>query len=120
MAKILIVDDEEQVRSYLKKALATQGHTVVEASNGNQALELYQQHAPDLVITDILMPGKGGLAVLMEIKKMKGAQKFIAISGGGKDGRMDFLSTAASIPGVRALYKPFSHEDLMTVVAEQL
>lgn len=117
MPLILIVDDEEQVRVFLKKALAAFGHDVVEANNGVQALEVWKKTSPDIVVTDLLMPEKGGLSLITEMRRAKPDQKIIAVSGGGKDGRMDFLSTAATVPGVKTLHKPFTVEELNTLVA---
>lgn len=117
MSLILIVDDEEQVRAFLKKALTAFGYDVVEANNGFQALEVWKKTSPDVVVTDLLMPEKGGLSLITEMRRVKPDQKIIAVSGGGKDGRMDFLSTAATVPGVKTLHKPFTVEELNSLVA---
>lgn len=120
MALVLVVDDEEQVRGFMKKAIATLGHDVEEAKNGIEALDLWKKLKPDLVVTDLLMPEKGGLSLITEMRRGKQDQKILAVSGGGKDGRMDFLSTAATVPGVKTLHKPFSIEELNGLVSSLL
>jgi len=84
MAKILLIDDDDSVRTMLRLTLAHFGHTVNAARNGREGLELFDQIEVDLVITDIVMPEKEGLEVLMELRKRKTAVKTIAISGGGR------------------------------------
>lgn len=120
MAKILVVDDEAQVRSLMQKVLSASGHTVMEATNGVEALATYKASGADLVITDILMPEKGGLSLLTDIRRANPSQPILAISGGGKDGKMDFLSTASTVPGVKTLHKPFSLEEFSEMVDELL
>lgn len=107
MKRILLVDDEEMILSVLKKALSERGYEVTTASNGREAMEAFNSRGADLVVTDILMPEKGGLSLLMDLRKKDPGVRIIAMSGGGKDGKMDFLATAASIQGVETLRKPF-------------
>ena len=67
-AAILIVDDEEAIRKLLERKLSSQGYLCQTASNADQALEKLRQHAIDLVILDIKMPGKSGVEALPEIR----------------------------------------------------
>ena len=120
MARVMLVDDEQQIRNMMRKMLENREHTFFEAENGVQALERYREARPDLVITDILMPEKGGLALIAEIKKINPAQRIIAISGGGKDGKLCFLSTAKAINGVTTLKKPFTMEAFQRTVDEAM
>ncbi len=120
MKRIMVVDDEDMVRDVLKKALTDRGYEVVLASNGKKALELFNSMGVDLVITDILMPEKGGLSLITDLKKINQDLKVIAISGGGRDGKMDFLATASVIPGVSTLHKPFHMESFFFTVQELL
>ncbi len=82
MTKILIVEDDPQIRSMLEETLKLEGFETAVAENGNDALEKYGSVAPDLIITDILMPEKEGLGLITELKKTKDDVKIIAISGG--------------------------------------
>jgi two-component system response regulator (stage 0 sporulation protein F) len=61
MATILVIDDQEPIRTLLRRALEWAGHKVLEASNGRLGLALYRASAADLIITDIVMPEMDGL-----------------------------------------------------------
>lgn len=120
MAHIIVVDDEEQIRNMIQKILTGEGHEVSVASDGEEALALINSLKPDLVITDILMPQKGGLSLILDLQKEGESPKILAISGGGKDGRLCFLSTARTFKGVKTLKKPFSVPELAKTVTEML
>jgi DNA-binding NtrC family response regulator len=120
MARILVVDDEASVREVLRDLLTDAGHQVVEAVDGEDALRRFRVASTDLVITDILMPNAGGLNLLGALSQKAPALPMIAISGGGKDGKLNFLSTAATFPTVRTLKKPFHVTDLLGLVQESL
>ena len=120
MAKILIVDDEAPVREVLRDLLTDAGHQVEEAVDGEEALRRFRATTPELVITDILMPKAGGLNLLRALRELSPSLPVIAISGGGKDGKLNFLSTAATFPGVRTLKKPFHVTDLLHLVNDRL
>ena len=94
MARILIIDDDEQVRRYLRKILEAQGHEVVAASDGKLGIELCREEPTDLIITDIFMPEKEGLETIGELRRDYPDVKIIAISGGGRTGNLDFLPLA--------------------------
>lgn len=61
---LLVVDDEKEIRNFLKRALESAGYNVVLAPNGREALAMYQEHKPDLIILDIIMPELNGLEVI--------------------------------------------------------
>jgi DNA-binding response OmpR family regulator len=67
--KILIVDDENDVRFLLKKGLASKGYNILSASNGEDALALAKSKQPDLIILDVLMPGMDGPEVDAKLKE---------------------------------------------------
>lgn len=116
MANILIMDDEEPIRSIVRQMLERAGHTVREAADGAEGVALFRTSRPDLVITDILMPNKGGLLAIKEIRQLDPGAKILAISGGGKDGRLNFLSTARTFEGLETLRKPFTRAELLAAV----
>jgi CheY-like chemotaxis protein len=80
---VLIVDDEEQVRDVLRRKMEQCGFTVSEAHNGKQAIDRLGTEEVDLVISDIMMPERDGLEVIMHLKKTKPEVKVIAISAPG-------------------------------------
>ncbi|MGA3006348.1 MAG: response regulator [Opitutaceae bacterium] len=121
MARILLIDDDDQVRTVLYLALANAGHTVVEARDGKEGLALFGLSPVDLVITDIVMPEKEGLEVLMRLLKKHPSVKIIAISGGGglRNGAY-YLRTAKLLGAAKVIEKPFSSDVLLAAVDELL
>ncbi len=67
--KIMVVDDEEAIRMLYEEEFDDEGYNVVSCSNGNEALERFEEEKPDIVILDIAMPGISGLEVLSKIKE---------------------------------------------------
>lgn len=68
-AKVLIVDDAQQVRRVLRTALSAEGYTIFEAGTGEEALELYRTSPPDAILLDVNMPGMSGLETCQEIRR---------------------------------------------------
>lgn len=120
MARILLIDDDDDVRSLLSRTLDRYGHTVIQARDGQEGLELLPHVNADLLITDIVMPRKGGLAVLAEVRGRDPPVKSIAMSGGGRQSVDDTLEQARSLGAAKVLAKPFSISALMTAVNELL
>lgn len=118
MPKILLIDDDEQLRTVLKLVLTSSGYEVSEACNGNEASKIYQQQRPDLVITDLLMPDKEGLEVIMELRRRDDEVKIIAISGGGRGSAVNYLDVAGKLGAQQTLAKPFTMEKLLRTVRE--
>ena len=116
MASILLVEDDSDVRTLLRHALERAGHTVTEAWNGRDGLEQYKRVPWDVVVTDILMPEKDGLALIRELKRLDASVRIIAMTGG--IGMLDFLDDAGTCGAQRTLRKPFSLNDLMNAVQE--
>ncbi len=117
MANILVVDDNlaflEIQTEYLRRA----GHDVTPATNGIEAMNRIESHTFDLVITDLIMPDKEGVQVIMEIRKKYPSVKIIAMSGGGRVNAEDYLAIARRLGAARTLSKPFTGEELLTAVS---
>ena len=120
MPSILIVDDDEQFRSMLREVLAHAGYQVLEAANGAKAIKLYETHPTDLVITDLIMPEKDGLEMILEFKRLSFAAKIIAVSGAGGHGSQDYLRIAKALGAARVLPKPFSTQEILETVSQVL
>ncbi|HHH48161.1 MAG TPA: response regulator [Gammaproteobacteria bacterium] len=121
MAKILVVDDEAQVRGMLAKMLSVEHHEVIEAENGVQGCKKYREHQPDLLITDLVMPEKNGIDMIMELKKEFPSIRVVAISGGGGiTGSFDYLPVAKLVGALHILQKPFTLQALKSAVVEAL
>ena len=116
MARILIVEDEKLARLTLRKILQDVGHQVAEATNGVEGLAMFRAAPCDVVITDIIMPEKEGVAMIIELKRDFPDVRVIAISGGGRTRNLDFLKLAAKYGAQRVLPKPFSYQDLVAAV----
>jgi DNA-binding response OmpR family regulator len=120
MARILIIDDDDPLRSMLAKTLTGVGHMVVEACDGKQGLRIFSQTVVELVLTDIVMPEKDGLEVLMELRKLRPTVKIIAMSGGVRGSSADCLRLAQHLGAAKVLSKPFSIETLISAIDEML
>lgn len=120
MAHILIIDDDDQLRSMIRLMLEGTGHTLQDAPDGKAGLALLQKQPADLIITDILMPEKDGIEIIRALKRDRPEVKIIAISGGGDTGRIDFLPLAQDFGADLALHKPFSQDRLLQAVAHLL
>jgi DNA-binding response OmpR family regulator len=120
MAGILIVEDDGDLREMLKISLLKMKYTVIEASDGKEALLHFKPGITDMVITDLIMPDEDGLKVIMKIKEIKPSTKIIAISGGGKAGPGNYLSLASALGADEVFSKPFSIHDLLKTIEELL
>lgn len=118
MATILVIDDEQQVRTLLRQALTGAGYEVVEAKNGREGLKRYRKAPTDLVITDILMPDEDGLEATLELTREYPDAKVIAITGGSGD--RNFLDVAKLFGARKTLTKPFELDHLLEAVREEL
>jgi CheY-like chemotaxis protein len=116
---ILLIDDEEAFRSVIKQVLLKAGYDVVEAANGVEAINRFNEKPADMIITDIIMPEKEGIETIIELKKEYPEVKLIAMSGGGWYGT-DIDFDMAKKLGARTLDKPFKLRELLDVVGELL
>ncbi len=120
MKRILVIDDEELIRSFLRDLLKEEGYEVIMASDGEEGLALFETNSIDLVITDIIMPVKDGLDTILELKKKAPELPVIAISAGGNIPKERYLAVAGYMKNTRTLAKPFTGEELVSAVKEHL
>jgi CheY-like chemotaxis protein len=119
-SRVLVIDDSPEIREVLRDTLELQGYDVVLATDGAEGLWLHRQRPADLVITDIFMPEKDGIEIILELAKEFPAVKVIAISGGGRMGNFDYLPFAEQFGALRVLPKPFRNEELLEAVRSVL
>ena len=119
MSRILVIDDDASLRQLVAQLLRTSGYEVDEASNGRDGIRLYQQAPFDLVVTDLLMPDKDGLEVLIELRSTSPDVKIITISGSNAYGNSP-LNTSRLLGADRTIQKPFNDEQLLQAVREVL
>lgn len=120
MARILVIDDDNELRSILRAALEVAGHQVWEAADGAQGIRTFRQWPADIILCDVVMPVKEGLETIRELRHLFGDVKIVAMSGGAYGGTMDFLPFAAKFGAVRILKKPFDMRALRDVLEEVL
>ncbi len=120
MPRILVVEDDEPLRSVLRQILERTGHEVAEAADGRAALEIQRQKGADLVITDIIMPEVDGIETIMVLRREFPSVKIIAISGGSRVGPREFLNLARVLGAHRTLHKPFALQEMLDAVDELL
>ena len=117
--RILLLDDEPELRSTLRDRLILEGYDVQTAPDGRRGLKLYQENPVDLVITDVLMPEMDGLEVIRVLCGTPTPPLIIAMSGGGSRD-LDFLVEATEFGATRTLSKPFRLDDLIILVNDLL
>ncbi len=113
MARILVADDERNIRLVLRKFLQSQGHEVVEAEDGLGALKVLREGAVDVAFVDIKMPKKGGLEILDEVEGVP----IVILTAFGT---MDFTVAAMEKGAVDYITKPFSFEEITAVIERVL
>jgi len=116
MARVLIIDDDEDQRTLIKAMLVAVGHEVEEASDGAEGVGLVAEHAPQLVLTDINMPGMDGHEVISSLRVASPNVPIIAISGGSAVAKDELLLKAAQLGAVEVIMKPFAFEHLAGAV----
>lgn len=117
MAKILVVDDEDNIRFVIKEILEQDHHEVTEARTGSEALKIFEQKPAELVITDLVMPDKNGIDLILELKNRYPNVRILAISGGGGlNGRFDYIPIAELIGARSVMRKPFNIVELRETV----
>jgi DNA-binding response OmpR family regulator len=118
--KILVIDDDEQMRGLLRQVMEWAGHEGVEAADGREGTRLQRQHRADLVITDLIMPEQEGLETITALRRDYPGLKIIAISGGGRIGPEAYLPAARELGADRVFSKPFDVQELAETVRELL
>jgi DNA-binding NtrC family response regulator len=116
-ATILVVDDDDPVRVMLARLLRTQGYTVVQAAHANEARSQLDSQRPDLVISDIVMPGESGIELRRGILDRWPGLPVILISGYSAEGPAEF---AARTPDTIFVQKPFAADQFLALVERTL
>lgn len=119
MARILLIDDDELLRDVLAKSLHHAGHTVIQASDGQQGVDLFHATEIDIVITDLVMPVQEGVETIIKLRRENPNLPIIAISGGVTNSRT-YLDMAGKLGAKRILAKPFTPKELLQAISEVL
>ena len=119
MAKILVIDDNDQFLEIIRECLENEGYEVLVASDGKIGVELYRENKPDLVITDVIMPEKDGAQVIFDLQKEFPGIKMIVYTGGGLGDAQAYLKSITAYSNVKyAFEKPFAMDELLGAVKE--
>lgn len=121
MKKILVIDDDTSLNGMIYEILTSYGYEVRSAPNGVEGLQLFMKERPDLVITDIFMPEKEGLEVIMELRQADKAIRILVVSGGSPHMNISDIFAMAEMFGADAvLSKPFAVGTILQKVKELL
>jgi CheY-like chemotaxis protein len=120
MDEIVVVDDDALIRELLVEWLSEAGYRVRQAGTGSEALHMLRGQPAGLLITDMDMPGRDGAQTLEEARRLQPGLAVIAISGGARKGRRDWVATASDLGAASTLAKPFERADLLAAVAKIL
>lgn len=115
---VLVIDDDETIRVLLRAILEREGYRVVDAPDGAKGIRRYEESPTDLVITDLIMPGKEGIETIRDLRKEFPHVKIIAVSGGGRIGPESYLKMAKGVGALRTLSKPFDRLVLLKTIQE--
>jgi len=116
--KILVVDDESNIRLLVKNMLGTR-YDVIEAGNGDEAITKAQKEKPDLVLLDILMPGKDGFTTCNQLKAGKSTKDIPVVMVTALQHKLD-EKLALSLKADGYMRKPFTSEDLLAAIRAAL
>lgn len=108
MAIIVIVDDDPTIQLIAGELLKAEGHAIVHAGDGVEALKVLETVPADLVVLDMLMPNMDGLETIMEMRRSHPETRILAISSGGPMGPHDLLRTARLFGADETLAKPLT------------
>jgi CheY-like chemotaxis protein len=120
MARVLVIDDDEEQRTLIKAMLVSKGHRVEEAADGVEGLRMFGKEPPHLVLTDINMPGLDGHEVISALRVANARMPIIAISGGSAIPKDELLLKASELGAVEVIMKPFGFEQLIGAVNRAL
>jgi two-component system, chemotaxis family, chemotaxis protein CheY len=126
MARVLVIDDEEDMRRVVDVMLKTAGHDTVLAVDGHDGLQKFEQQRFDLVICDLFMPNKEGIATLRELRRLNPTVPVIMMSSGMPStsylgiAHVDYLAMAKAFGATRTIEKPFKYSQLIKLVRECL
>lgn len=120
MARVLVVDDDEQICALVSRLLENDGHEVAVAMTGVDALEQLHDHEYDLMILDLVMPQKGGIETIMEIRGVSPNLPIVVVSGRVTVGDASTTRLLRQYGALAVLGKPFSVDELRAAVAGAL
>ncbi len=119
-SKVLLIDDDGDLRQLLRRFLVRSGFEVLEAGHGREALNLLRGGAVDLIVTDIIMPDMEGIELILELRRSHPGLPIIAMSAGGRIGPGSYLELARRSGARATITKPFDLREFSRLVDEVL
>jgi len=116
MNSVLVIDDDPVVCAVVAGVLEGDGYRVTSAGDAQTGISRYGELNPDLVIVDILMPGKEGMATILELREANPDARILAMTGGGNFAAGDVLRIAELLGADNSLKKPFEPTTLLATV----
>jgi len=116
MSSVLVIDDDPVICQVMRRVLERRGYDVATAPDGQSGLGRFAQLQPDLVIVDILMPGKEGIATILELRETNPDARILAMTGGGSFNSGEVLRIAELVGADNSLEKPFRPAELVASV----
>ncbi len=120
MARVLVVDDDDQICAVVRRLLETEGHEVVAALSVNQAIAELKSELYDIVLIDLVMPKKGGIDLIMELKETNSTVKYVVMSGQVPVSGESVTRLVERYGAASALAKPFSKAELVSAIDRAL
>ena len=115
---VLVIDDDEAVRSSLEMLLEAYDYEVVLARDGRQGLAAFRANSPDVVLVDLMMPVQDGIETIVQIRREWPDAYIVAMSGGARIGNWDGLAVARELGADHAIEKPFEADELLAILRE--
>jgi len=116
MKNVLLVDDEKDFLYPMGELLTNRGYLVFTASSYNEAVTVLKNNEIEIVVTDIILPGQDGFELMMMLNDNYPQIKIIAISGGGRVDKSDYLNLAKGLRADATLAKPFMIDELESLI----
>jgi len=117
---VLVVDDDPAMVESLAMLLEGYGFCVLTAPDGVRALEVFREQSPSVVVTDIMMPELDGIGVILRMRRERPDVKIIALSGGGRVIKSDYLTAAEELGADAALAKGQGNHVLIETLSKLL
>jgi DNA-binding response OmpR family regulator len=114
--RVLVIDDDEDVRDLIKSLLESEGFEVAVAADGREGLELQKRNPAAVVVTDLFMPGKEGIETIVDLRREFPQTNVVVVSGGTSLTGRDYGPVARELGAVATLRKPFEPRKLIDIV----
>ncbi len=117
---VLVIDDDPAIIHSLASVFESYGVSVATARDGAEGLAKFRRIKPVVVLTDVIMPERDGIGVLVEMRRERSEVKIVVMSGGGRIGKSDFLTVAHKLGADSIIQKPLDIDEVIATVRAHL